>query len=277
MTTPPDSAARVPLEAMRDPPAVALTIAGSDSGGGAGLQADLKVFQAFGVFGTSVVTAVTAQNTLGVSAIHVLSPEIIRAQLRAVLDDLAPAAAKTGMLADASTVRAIAAELDPELLLVVDPVMVATSGDRLLDASAEGVLRDELLPLAALVMPNIPEAEALTGLDIRNETDMRRAAELLVSSGAGAALVKGGHLEGDEVVDVLYANGEAAVWRGRRYDVGALHGSGCTLSAAVTAGLALGRPLFEAVDAAVEFTRRAIRSAAPLGAGALPLDHRVRP
>ncbi|HEV7590273.1 MAG TPA: bifunctional hydroxymethylpyrimidine kinase/phosphomethylpyrimidine kinase, partial [Longimicrobium sp.] len=185
---------------------VALTIAGSDSGGGAGIQADLKTFHAFGVFGASAVTAVTVQNTRGVSGVHPIPVDVVRAQIRAVAEDLPPAACKTGMLATAELVSAVAASIREHRLpsFVLDPVMVASSGDRLLDADAERTIVGELLPLAALVTPNLDEAAILVGEAVDDEAGMRRAAEALVGMGARAALLKGGHLHGDELVDVLY-------------------------------------------------------------------------
>ncbi len=258
---------------------VALTVAGSDSGGGAGVQADLKTFHTFGVFGASALTAVTAQNTLGVQSVLILPPSIIRRQIESVRQDLRPAAAKTGMLGNADGVGAAAAALS-ELApapLVVDPVMVATSGDRLLDPTAVAVLVSELVPLATLVTPNVPEAEILARHAISGEVQMAEAARRIVDAGAGAALIKGGHLADDEVLD-LYWDGEVErVWKAPRIDTSDTHGTGCTLSAAITAGLALGLPLLEAVDTGLAFTRAAIASAPGLGSGHGPLDHWVDP
>jgi hydroxymethylpyrimidine/phosphomethylpyrimidine kinase len=256
---------------------IALTIAGSDSGGGAGIQADLKTFHAFGVFGTSAVTAVTVQNTLGVSGVHPVPVEVVQAQIAAVAADLPPAALKTGMLATAELVRAVAASIREHRLakLVVDPVMVATSGDRLLAAHAERAMVGELLPLAALVTPNLPEAALLTGEPVEDEPGMRRAARALVELGAAAALVKGGHLGGRELVDVLYDGREWRAWRRPRLDTRHTHGTGCTLSAAVAAGLAHGRPLAQAVADALDYVARAIAAAPGLGCGHGPLNHLV--
>jgi hydroxymethylpyrimidine/phosphomethylpyrimidine kinase len=258
-------------------PPVALTVAGSDSGGGAGIQADLKTFQAFGVFGTSAVTAVTAQNTLGVTAIHKVPPELVAAQIAAVITDLDPAAGKTGMLADEPIIRAVADcfESIPALPLVVDPVMVAASGDPLLEESAVAALLEELLPLATLVTPNLEEAEILTGLKVRSEPGMRAAAEKLIAAGCGAVLVKGGHLEGTEVVDVLFDGAEWSEWRARRVLTRSSHGTGCTLSAAITAGLAAGQALTDAVERGIRFTRAALRNGLTLGTGHGPLSHWV--
>lgn len=258
---------------------IALTIAGSDSGGGAGLQADLKTFTAFGVFGTSVVTALTAQNTRGVRGVHPVPPAFVRAQLDAVVEDLRPAALKTGMLGTAAIVRAVAEGVREHQLtgLVLDPVMVATSGDRLLDPAAETSVLELLLPLCALVTPNLHEASLLTGRPARDEADMHRVAEELVARGAGAALVKGGHLEGDRVVDVLFDGHEHRVWARARIASRHTHGTGCTLSAAVAAGLARGARLVPAVEAALEYVRRAIATAPGLGAGHGPLNHFAAP
>lgn len=258
---------------------VALTVAGSDSGGGAGIQADLKTFHAFGVFGVSAVTAVTAQNTRGVQAVEVLTGSIIREQIRSVRHDFGPAAAKTGMLANADGVRAAVAALDDfaPAPLVVDPVMVATSGDPLLDRRGVDALVAELVPLSMIVTPNLPEAEILAGRAIAGQAQMGDAARAIVDAGAGAALIKGGHMVGDELVD-LYWDGEVErVWRTPRIAGSNTHGTGCTLSAAIAAGLALGLPLLEAVDTGLAFTRDAIASAPGLGHGNGPLNHWVAP
>ena len=231
---------------------IALTVAGSDSGGGAGIQADLKTFHQFGVFGTSVVTAVTAQNTLGVSAVGPVPATLVAQQLDAVAEDLKPAAVKTGMLATAHLIVTVQERLQRWGLfpLVVDPVMVSTSGDRLLDASAVDALR-RLIRVAALVTPNVPEAVILTGIEIEGPDDSRRAAHALVEMGAGAALVKGGHLPGSAtVVDVLWDGTSNRTFSHPRLETVHTHGTGCTLSAAVTAGLAHDRPLTEAVSEA---------------------------
>ncbi len=256
-------------------PPVALTIAGSDSGGGAGIQADLKTFHQWGVYGTSALTAVTAQNTLGVQEIHAVPATTIDAQIRSVATDLPPAALKSGMLATAGIVRTVAAAIRRHRLgrYVLDPVMVATSGDRLLAPDAVAAVRDELLPLATLVTPNWPEAVLLTGVTEANPAGLAMAVRALVDGGAGAALVKGGHLAGDEVVD-LYWDGEIELrFRAPRIRTRHTHGTGCTLSAAIAAGLARGTPLPEAVKAAVHWVRKAIAGAPGLGAGRGPLDH----
>jgi hydroxymethylpyrimidine/phosphomethylpyrimidine kinase len=258
---------------------VVLTIAGSDSGGGAGIQADLKTFHAFGTFGTTAVTAVTVQNTRGVMSVHPVPVEVVRAQIHAVVTDLAPASFKTGMLATAELVRTVAEAVRSEGLgnFVLDPVMVATSGDRLLDRDAEHTIVSELLPLAAVITPNLDEAAILAGFPVRDEADMRRAAERLAERGAVAVLLKGGHLQAAELVDLLFDGVEWWEWRRPRLDTRNTHGTGCTLSAAIAAGLAHGRPLRDAVDTALDYVHRAIRQAPGLGGGHGPLNHLVSP
>lgn len=256
---------------------VAMTIAGSDSGGGAGIQADLKTFHAFGAFGTSALTVITAQNTLGVTAVHAIPADVVRAQIRAVAEDLRPSAVKTGMLATAELVATVADAIQAERLenYVLDPVMVATTGARLLDTDAEGAVAERLIPLATLVTPNLDEAAILVGHAIEDEAGMRRAAEALVARGARAALVKGGHLEADEVVDVLFDGREFRTWRRPKVATTNTHGTGCTLSAAIAAGLAHGRSLVRAVEDALDFVHRAIQEAPGLGSGHGPLNHFV--
>jgi hydroxymethylpyrimidine/phosphomethylpyrimidine kinase len=256
---------------------IALTIAGSDSGGGAGLQADLKTFHQFGVFGTSVVTAVTAQNTVAVHAWEPVSAPLVTRQLEALAADLPPAAVKSGMLGSAAIVAAVAQGISRWRLpnYVLDPVMVATSGDRLLDREAEQLIAGRLVPLAALVTPNLDEARVLVGHDVCTPDDMERAGRELVARGAKAALIKGGHAPGTEVVDVLVANGAVRRFARPRLDTTSTHGTGCTLSAAVAAGLALGRPLDRAVADALDFVHRAMAAAPGLGRGHGPLNHFV--
>ena len=256
---------------------IALTIAGSDSGGGAGIQADLKTFHAFGAFGASALTAVTVQNTRGVSGVHPVPVDVVRALVRAVAEDLPPAACKTGMLATSALVSAVAASIREHRLpsFVLDPVMVASSGDRLLDADAERTIVDELLPLAALVTPNLDEASILVGEAVDDEAGMRRAAEALVRMGARAALLKGGHLRSAELVDVLFDGTDWHEWRRPKLDTRSTHGTGCTLSAAVAAGLAHGRPLARAVEDALDYVHRAMLAAPGLGSGHGPLNHMV--
>jgi len=256
---------------------ITLTIAGSDSGGGAGIQADLKTFHAFGTFGTSALTAITVQNTLGVSAVHAVPLDVVRGQIRAVAEDLPPAACKSGMLATRELVETVAAALREHRLphYVLDPVMVATSGDRLLASEAERGIVEHLVPLATLVTPNLDEAEILVGFPVRDREAMRRAASVLVERGARAALVKGGHLPGAELVDVLYDGSEYHEWRRPKRETTSTHGTGCTLSAGVAAGLAHGRPLLEAVADALDYVSRALVSAPGLGSGHGPLNHLV--
>jgi hydroxymethylpyrimidine/phosphomethylpyrimidine kinase len=252
----------------------ALTIAGSDSGGGAGVQADLKTFAAHGVFGTSAITAVTAQNTRGVTAVHVLPVAMVRAQIDAVVTDLRPAAVKIGMLATAEIIAEVARALDAHALphVVLDPVMVAKGGSALL--AAEGVDRmPMLLSRCALVTPNLAEAEVLTGFEVRDRAAMERAARALVDAGAAAALVKGGHLTGDTVIDILWDGRAGRVFESPRLDTPHTHGTGCTLSSAIAAQLALGLDLAGAVAAGIDYVRRAIASAPGLGSGHGPLNH----
>ena len=262
-----------------DGPAVriALTIAGSDSGGGAGIQADLKTFHQFGVFGTSVIAAVTAQNTKGVTAWEPVSQELIARQLDALEADLPPDGIKSGMLGSAATVRAVAVALQrmPTKPYVLDPVLVATSGDSLGDDDAGVAIAEQLVPVATLVTPNLEEAARLTGLEVANAEQMERAGRTLLKHGAAAALVKGGHLEGDAVIDVLVRPGGVRRFLHPRIATTSTHGTGCTLSAAITAGLALGRNLERAVEDAIDFVQRAIAAAPEFGKGRGPLNHFV--
>ncbi|HYA53064.1 MAG TPA: bifunctional hydroxymethylpyrimidine kinase/phosphomethylpyrimidine kinase [Streptosporangiaceae bacterium] len=258
---------------------IALTIAGSDSGGGAGIQADLKTFQRFRVFGTSVVVAITAQNTLGVRAQHQVPLEIVAAQLAALAEDLPPAALKSGMLATPELVREVAAAIRRYAWApyVLDPVMLATSGDRLLARDAETVVRAELLPLATIVTPNLEEAAILIGQEVRDPEQMERAGRALLDLGARAALIKGGHLETATLTDVLVTPDAVRHFRRPRIVTRSTHGTGCTLSAAITAGLAKGLALETAVTGALDFVARAIAAAPGLGRGQGPLDHGVSP
>ncbi|HEU4563974.1 MAG TPA: bifunctional hydroxymethylpyrimidine kinase/phosphomethylpyrimidine kinase [Gemmatimonadaceae bacterium] len=254
---------------------IALTIAGSDSGGGAGIQADLKSFARFGVFGTSVITAVTAQNTLGVTGWRPMPAELVRDQVDAVASDLPPRAVKSGMLGDSEVVMAVAAGIERHGLhpYVLDPVMVATSGDLLLAPGAVEAIRERLLPLADLVTPNLDEAAILCGADVRDEEGMAHAAREIVRRGAKAALVKGGHLDGAETVDVLWDGRSLRTFRHPRLTTRNLHGTGCTLSAAIAAHLALGEPLPTAVERSLDYVHRAIATAPGLGSGHGPLNH----
>ena len=258
---------------------IALTIAGSDSGGGAGIQADLKTFHQFGVFGTSVITAITAQNTVGVAAVHPVPDDTVRAQIDAVAADLAPHAFKSGMLATANLVETVASAIVDHgwQRYVLDPVMIATSGDRLLDRDAERSIATRLLPLAALITPNTDEASALVEQDVHDIDTMASAGADLVARGAGAALIKGGHVEGETVVDILVTADGVRHFAHPRLRTTSTHGTGCTLSAAVTACLALGHDLETSVERGLDFVHAAIANAPSLGSGHGPLNHFVTP
>jgi hydroxymethylpyrimidine/phosphomethylpyrimidine kinase len=253
----------------------ALTIAGSDSGGGAGIQADLKTFAAHGVYGTSAITALTAQNTVGVNGIHVVPAEFVTAQIEAVAEDLGCDAVKTGMLATSAIVEAVAAAIEELELpnLVVDPVMVAKGGDRLLDDDAVHAVRAGLLRLARVVTPNVPEAEVLAQVHVRSVADMREAGRRIQTLGAAAVLVKGGHLPGDTITDVLVNGAHVVELSGPRVGGRHTHGTGCTLAAALAARLALGDSLEEAARAAKAYVAGAMRFGIDLGAGHQPLNH----
>jgi len=254
-------------------PPVALTIAGSDPSGGAGLQADLKTFHQFGVYGEAVVTLLTVQNTLAVRRVECLPAELVMEQLQAVLEDIPPRAAKTGALGNRAIVEAVAAAAAGfRFPLVVDPVMVSKHGALLVAEEAREVIVRQLLPRAFLVTPNLHEAAALAGVAIRDLAEMRRAAERIRELGAGAVLIKGGHLEG-AATDVLLAEGRFHEYPAERIVTRHTHGTGCTYSAAITAGLALGLELPEAVGRAKTFITAAIRSAPGLGGGAGPVSH----
>jgi hydroxymethylpyrimidine kinase/phosphomethylpyrimidine kinase len=254
---------------MTASPPVALTIAGSDSGGGAGIEMDLKVFAALGVFGACAITALTAQNTVGVLGAWEAPSTFVAAQLSAVLDDLPVRAAKTGMLSSEEVVRAVAAVLQARPLpyLVIDPVVLAKDGSHLLSPGGIAAVRDELLPLATLVTPNLPEAEALSGVHVTSEEAARRAAERLRGSGCEWVLVKGGHGEGEVVTDVLVGPEGVETFSSPRVAGGPYHGTGCALSAAITALLAQGRSVPEAVREGRAFLQELIRGAFPLGHG----------
>jgi hydroxymethylpyrimidine/phosphomethylpyrimidine kinase len=257
------------------PRARALTIAGSDSGGGAGIQADLKTFSALGVYGMTAITAITVQNTNGVYGYEALSPQLVDEQIRAVTTDIGVDAAKTGMLANAGIVRAVASAVE-ELaitLLVVDPVFVSKHGHRLLAEDAVEQLRSRILPLATLVTPNLPEASGLAGMSVEAKDDMRRAADAILALGAGAVVVKGGHLEASTEAADLFVSGGAEEWLvTERIDTPNTHGTGCTLSSAIAAHLAMGWELLESVRAGKAFVTEAIRHALEIGEGIGPVD-----
>jgi hydroxymethylpyrimidine/phosphomethylpyrimidine kinase len=253
----------------------ALTIAGSDSGGGAGIQADLKTFAAHGVYGTSAITALTAQNTVGVQGVHVIPDDFVTAQIEAVVSDLGCDAVKTGMLANSTIVEAVAAAVESLELpnLVVDPVMVAKSGDHLLDEEAVHAVRWTLIRLARVVTPNLPEAEVLARMSIASVADMREAARRIAMLKPSAVVIKGGHLNGPEVVDLLLENGEFHEWIGPRIEGPNTHGTGCTFASAIAAHLAKGASLKDAVPAAKAYVEGAMRHGIPRGKGHRPLDH----
>ncbi len=252
----------------------ALTIAGSDSGGGAGIQADLKTFQARGVYGTSVVTSITAQNTLGVSGVHDVPPDVVAAEMDAVLSDIGADAAKTGMLSSAEIVEVVSERIRRWGVerLVVDPVMVSKSGDRLLQEDAVSALRERLLPLALLVTPNLPETEELVGHRVRTRREMEEAARELADLGARSVVIKGGHSEG-EPVDLLFDGRGFTEYPAERVHSRNTHGTGCTFSAAIAAELAKGTRVAEAVAYAKIFVTEAIRQAHAIGRGHGPVNH----
>ena len=253
---------------------IALTIAGSDSGGGAGIQADLKTFAALGVYGTSALTAVTAQNTLGVTGVQELSPDMVALQIDAVVSDIGADAVKTGMLANSGIVRVVAGKVTEHGLsnLVVDPVMVAKGGDPLLQEEAVDALRTLLVPLALVVTPNLPEASVLVGYEVSTLEQARRAARDIVGMGSRSVVVKGGHLQGD-AVDVFYDGKEFREFSSPRVDTTSTHGTGCTFASAIAAGLAKGMRVEEAVGQAKTYVTEAIRRAFPIGSGHGPLNH----
>jgi len=254
-----------------------LIVAGSDSGGGAGIQADIKTVTALGGYAMTAVTALTAQNTRGVFGVVGVAPDFIRQQMRVVLDDIGADAVKTGMLHTAEVIEAVVAELetlDRTVPVVADPVMVATSGDALLDAGAEDALKTGLAPRAAVLTPNVPEAERLTGLRIETLEHMRRAADKLLTLGPKAVLLKGGHLRGAVVRDLLVSSSAGEeIFESPRIETRSTHGTGCTLASGIAAGLAQGMPLREAVARARTYLHEAIRTAPGYGQGHGPVNH----
>ena len=254
-----------------------LIVAGSDSGGGAGIQADIKTVTMLGGYASTAITALTAQNTLGVFDVMSVEPSFVREQIRAVLDDIGADAVKTGMLLSSKIIGVVAAELEARatnIPIVVDPVMVAKGGVALLQEDARVALVERLFPLAALVTPNVPEAEALTGLRVESVDDLHRVAERILAFGCAAVLVKGGHLPGDPVVDVLRTlDGIAEQFEGPRVPTRSNHGTGCTLASAIAAGVAEGLTLVSAVERARRYVTRALETAPGFGNGYGPVNH----
>ncbi len=262
--------------AVNPPPPLALTIAGSDSGGGAGIQADLKTFAALGVYGTSAITAITAQNTRGVAAVQEIDLAIIAAQIDAVMQDIGADVVKTGMLSSAPIVRLVAEKAREYGFgtFVVDPVMVAATGAKLLRDDAVQSIKSDLLPLATVVTPNIPEAQVLTGIEITSHDDMREAAKLIHDMGVTHVVVKGGHLDSDSrSTDLLFDGKDFTEFPGRRVHTTSNHGTGCTFASAVAARMAYGRSVEEAVGEAKAYVSAAMASAFPVGHGHGPLNH----
>ena len=253
----------------------ALTIAGSDSGGGAGIQADLKTYAAFGVYGTSVITAVTAQNTLSVDAVQEINGDVIAKQIDAVMSDIGAHAVKTGMLSNTEIIEVVAAGIRRHSItnLVVDPVMIAASGARLLREDASAVLKSELIPLSLVVTPNIPEAEVLTGMQIDNGPSVERAARQIYDLGAKNVIIKGGHASGEESIDILFDGAGFHEFSAPRINTKNTHGTGCTFSSAIASGLAKGDDVFTAVQTAKNYVTEAIRHTYPIGQGHGPLNH----
>jgi hydroxymethylpyrimidine/phosphomethylpyrimidine kinase len=256
---------------------VALTIAGSDPSGGAGIQADLKTFHQFGVYGEAVITLITVQNTRGIERVDCLPVALVEAQIRAVVEDIPPLVVKTGALGNSSIIERVAQlakELD--LRLVIDPVMISKHGARLLSADACNVLRELLVPQSYLLTPNLEEASALTGMAVRDTSDMRRAAQTLVEMGARSVVIKGGHLA-DTATDILLHEGQWYEFPACRIDTRHTHGTGCTYSAAITACLAKGLALVAAVQTAKNYIHEAIRTNPGLGQGSGPVNHHADP
>lgn len=255
------------------PPKV-MTIAGSDSGGGAGIQADLKTFAALGVYGTSVITAITAQNTVAVTAVQAITTDVISAQIDAVMQDIGADAVKTGMLSSPEIVRAVSEGIKRNSIrnVVVDPVMIAKSGDRLLHEDAVAAVREYLLPLARIVTPNIPEAEVLAGMKIESEADMIEAARIIHNAGPEIVIVKGGHLA-ESPIDIAWDGNAAAHFETERVNTTATHGTGCTFSAAIAAHLAQGYEVYDAIERSKQYLFGALMKAYRVGAGHSPVHH----
>lgn len=255
----------------------ALTIAGSDSGAGAGIQADLKTFAAHGVYGTSAITAITAQNTVGVTAVLAVTPKLVGAQIDTIIADIGAHAVKTGMLANTAIIDLVAKKIRQHRLknIVVDPVMVATSGDLLIEKSAVAALRSKLIPLATVVTPNIPEAEVLTGMKLRSAEEIKEAAKRIVKMGAKTVLIKGGHLKGS-AMDLFYDGKKFTALNAPRIVTKNTHGTGCTLSAAIAANLAKGQDIVAAVTNAKSYITDALRHSYRIGSGHSPVHHFYR-
>jgi hydroxymethylpyrimidine/phosphomethylpyrimidine kinase len=258
---------------------IALTIAGSDSGGGAGIQADLKTFQAFNVFGVTVITSITAQNTLGVRSIQDIDPEIVGDQIDMIMEDMGCHAAKTGMVSNAEIIEVIADRVKKHRIdkLVIDPVMVSKSRNRLLKNDAQNVLIKKLLPLSYLLTPNIDEAEIISGIKISSTEDVKKAARKITEMGPESVLIKGGHLKEDKAIDILFSQGRYTVFESERIDSKNTHGTGCTISSAITASLSCGENLLDSIRIAKEYITRAIENAPGIGKGFGPLYHRIIP
>ncbi|MCC6586544.1 MAG: bifunctional hydroxymethylpyrimidine kinase/phosphomethylpyrimidine kinase [Bryobacterales bacterium] len=253
---------------------VALTIAGSDPSGGAGIQADLKTFHRFSVYGEAVITLVTVQNTRRVSRVEIVDPQLVAEQMDAVLEDIPPHAAKTGALGNSAVIEAVAGRAAAfRFPLVVDPVMISKHGAPLIAPEAASALKELLLPRCALITPNVPEAEALSGIMVDSIDSARAAGEAILALGARAVLIKGGHMQGGEAVDLLVTPTGSRIYTAPRIDTRHTHGTGCTYSAAITAELAKGTELFDAVGHAKQFLTRAIESNPGLGAGCGPVNH----
>ena len=253
---------------------IALTIAGTDPTGGAGIMADLKSFQARGVYGMAVVTSVVAQNTLGVQKIHNVPLDILDAQLNSVFSDITPNAIKTGMLANVEIMEVVKKYLSKDIAYVVDPVMVATSGDKLIDSNARNHLKNEILPLATIITPNVPEAEEIVGFKIVTEDDVCRAGKFIIDEvGCKSVVIKGGHLEGNAKDYLFTRNDSPHIWESERINTKHTHGTGCTFSAVITAELAKGNDLVTSVDIAKKFITAAIKNSPEIGHGSGPVNH----
>ena len=253
---------------------IALTIAGTDPTGGAGIMADLKSFQARGVYGMAVVTSVVAQNTLGVQKIHNVPLDILDAQLNSVFSDITPNAIKTGMLANVEIMEVVKKYLSEDIAYVVDPVMVATSGDKLIDSNARNHLKNEILPLATIITPNVPEAEEIVGFKIVTEDDINKAGKFILTEvGCKSVIIKGGHLEGNAKDYLFTRNDSPHIWESERINTKHTHGTGCTFSAVITAELAKGNDLVTSVDIAKKFITAAIKNSPEIGHGSGPVNH----